>query len=150
MYGLRLVFALTIRQPWAWLVVNGHKDVENRPWRTSHRGPLAIHAASRAMDDDADVRAWVLDRFGIEIPAELPRSSVVGVANVIDVVTASSSPWFFGPFGFVLRDARPCEPLHASGRLGLFRLPPVIHRRLASNTTGRARPRSARAPGRRT
>ena len=29
--------AISIRQPWAWLVVNGHKDVENRTWRTKHR-----------------------------------------------------------------------------------------------------------------
>jgi hypothetical protein len=35
---------LSIRQPWAWLIVNGHKPVENRDWATSFRGPVLIHA----------------------------------------------------------------------------------------------------------
>ena len=30
---------LSVRQPWAWLIVAGHKDIENRKWRTSYRGP---------------------------------------------------------------------------------------------------------------
>jgi len=30
--------ALSILQPWAWLVVNGHKDIENRTWGTGFRG----------------------------------------------------------------------------------------------------------------
>ena len=42
--------ALSIKQPWAWLIVNGFKDVENRTWRTKYRGPLLIHA-SKAKDE---------------------------------------------------------------------------------------------------
>lgn len=38
---------LTVRQPWAWLLVNGHKDIENRSWPTKYRGPLLIHAAQQ-------------------------------------------------------------------------------------------------------
>ena len=30
--------ALSIRQPWAWLIVNGYKDIENRDWKTHYRG----------------------------------------------------------------------------------------------------------------
>ncbi len=40
--------ALSLRQPWAWLVVSGHKDVENRVWRAAYRGPLLIHAGKAA------------------------------------------------------------------------------------------------------
>ncbi len=36
--------ALTISQPYASLIADGHKWVENRTWDTSYRGPLAIHA----------------------------------------------------------------------------------------------------------
>ena len=32
--------ALTIKQPWASLIVHGIKDIENRTWRTDYRGPL--------------------------------------------------------------------------------------------------------------
>ena len=41
------VKALSIQQPWAWLIVNGHKDIENRDWRTNFRGPVAIHAGKK-------------------------------------------------------------------------------------------------------
>jgi hypothetical protein len=44
--------ALTIRQPWAWLIVHGHKDLENRTWCTSYRGPLLIHAAGTMAPGD--------------------------------------------------------------------------------------------------
>jgi ASCH domain len=37
---------LTVRQPWAWAIIHGGKDVENRSWRTKYRGPLLIHAGS--------------------------------------------------------------------------------------------------------
>src|SRR5690349_14501124 len=39
--------ALSIRQPWAWLIVNGHKPVENRSWPTKYTGKLLIHAGQR-------------------------------------------------------------------------------------------------------
>jgi len=43
-----VIKALTIRQPWAFAILNLGKDVENRSWRTRHRGPLLIHAAARS------------------------------------------------------------------------------------------------------
>ncbi|WP_206002040.1 ASCH domain-containing protein [Paraburkholderia aromaticivorans] len=39
--------ALSIRQPWAWLIVKGHKDIENRTWSTRFRGRVLIHAGAR-------------------------------------------------------------------------------------------------------
>ena len=32
--------ALSIRQPWSWLILHGGKDIENRSWRTNVRGPV--------------------------------------------------------------------------------------------------------------
>ena len=37
---------IVVRQPWAWLIVNGFKDIENRSWKTRHRGPLLIQASA--------------------------------------------------------------------------------------------------------
>ena len=37
---------IVIRQPWAWLIVNGHKHIENRTWPTRHRGTLLIQGAA--------------------------------------------------------------------------------------------------------
>ena len=44
--------ALTVKHPWAWAIIHGGKDVENRPRPTKYRGLLHIHAG-KAMDFDA-------------------------------------------------------------------------------------------------
>jgi hypothetical protein len=49
--------ALSIRQPWAWLIVHGVKDVENRTWRTNFRGRFLVHAGMR-FDEDGHRRIW--------------------------------------------------------------------------------------------
>lgn len=38
--------ALTVKNPWAWLIAQGIKDIENRTWRTNFRGRVLIHAAA--------------------------------------------------------------------------------------------------------
>lgn len=38
---------LSIQQPWASLIVQGHKKIETRTWATKYRGPLLIHAAQK-------------------------------------------------------------------------------------------------------
>ena len=46
--------ALSVRQPWAWALLFGGKDVENRTWSTRHRGRIWIHASKREIADDVD------------------------------------------------------------------------------------------------
>jgi hypothetical protein len=38
--------ALTIKNPWAHLIISGVKDIENRTWKTSYRGKLWIHVGN--------------------------------------------------------------------------------------------------------
>lgn len=112
--------ALSIRQPWAWLIVNGIKPVENRTWHTPMRGPILIHAGQQF---DTDGLAFVLERFP-ELRARLPGrfdlGGVVGAASLVDCVQQHPSPWFFGPFGFVLADARPLPFKACRGQLSFF------------------------------
>ncbi len=107
--------ALSIMQPWAWLIVAGHKDIENRTWSTRFRGRVLIHAGKRV---DGDARDW--DWPDIERPAAFDLGGIVGEADIVDCVTASASPWFGGPFGFVLRNARPLPFRPCRGMLGYF------------------------------
>jgi hypothetical protein len=112
---------LSIKQPWAWLIANGLKDIENRDWRypPKFRGPLLIHAGKRpTILDDRFIE--LCRRRRIMIPDDLPLGGIVGQAEIVDVVTASSSPWFFGPLGFVLRKARPLSFMPYKGQLGFF------------------------------
>lgn len=44
--------ALSVRQPWAWLIVNGYKDIENRDWSTQQRGRIWIHTGVHRVTKD--------------------------------------------------------------------------------------------------
>jgi len=117
--------ALSIRQPWAWLIVNGFKPVENRDWPTRLRGRFLIHA-SKGMTrmEYADTREFA-EGLGVTIPAfdELERGGIVGAATLNDCVTEDDSPWFFGDYGFVLDSAQPLTFIPFKGQLGFFEIP---------------------------
>lgn len=123
--------ALSIRQPWAWLILNGGKDVENRTWKTAFTGPCLIHAAkgfTRREFEEACAFAR-LAGFRGEIPdlGEIERGGIVGIAEIVECVGPFSkywqrrSPWFVGPFAFCLRDVRPLPFTPCAGALGFFR-----------------------------
>lgn len=112
--------ALSIRQPWAWLIIQGYKDVENRTRKTNYRGPLLIHAGKR-YDIQAEqelVSQGVFDG----LTSVCQCGGIVGIANLVDCVTESDSPWFTGPHGLVLENARPVPFAALKGRLGLFQV----------------------------
>jgi hypothetical protein len=111
--------AIAIRQPFAWLIVHGYKDVENRTWATSHRGPLLVHASKTLHRAASEVVAYCHAQ-GIPLPEYVDVGGIVGITTVVDVVDSHSSQWFTGPLGWVLRDARPL-PFHPiRGRPGVW------------------------------
>src|SRR2546421_11293269 len=75
--------ALSLRQPWAWLVVNGYKDIENRSWRTNHRGPLLIHAGSSDRELTIDLKNHIKDKYGVALPETVETGGIVGVVGVV-------------------------------------------------------------------
>jgi ASCH domain len=109
---------LTIRQPWASLVISGIKTVENRSWNTNYRGELIIHAG---LGIDRDAPAFVVS-IGAELPEDLPAGTILGTVRLVDVVTDSDSPWAeAGKFHWVLADPKPwTEPVPAKGKLKLW------------------------------
>lgn len=126
--------AISIRQPWAWAIVHAGKDIENRDWATSRRGPICIHAAKGMTKGEyADAnrfiqravgvvdQAW-LDRWLGVTAAEflLDRGGIIGTAEIAGCVSASESPWFMGQYGFVLRNVKPVEFIPVKGSLGFF------------------------------
>lgn len=114
--------ALSIRQPWAWLIVHGFKPVENRDWPTRFRGNVLIHASKGMTRDEYDDARYLAEQQGITIPAphELERGGIVGQACITGCVDRSPSPWFFGKFGFELEDPKPLPFQPMKGRLGFF------------------------------
>lgn len=113
--------ALSIMQPWAWLIAAGHKDIENRGWSTFYRGEVLIHAGKRFDPDYLDEGPSLLwDWPDIQQPDTFDTGGIIGIAEIVDCVTSSPSPWFFGPFGFVIRNARPLPFRPCRGQLGFF------------------------------
>ena len=127
--------ALSVRQPWAWLIVNGHKDIENRTWATAFRGRVYVHAGVTldygALEGDPAYRVldgWIRSRLhpsdGAQWTMDFSTAwlgAIVGEVDIVDCVTRSASPWFEGPYGYIL--ANPvayAAPVPYRGRLGFF------------------------------
>ncbi|MCG7522238.1 hypothetical protein [Ruegeria sp. Ofav3-42] len=136
--------ALSIRQPWAWAIIFAGKEIENRPRRFHYRGPICLHASTAPLPPEEisynfcveDVLAWhrskaVPTREAKTQPptladltprlCDLQRGGIIGTAEIVDCIEASDSPWFFGPYGLVLRNVQPIPFIPVKGALGLFR-----------------------------
>jgi len=115
--------AISIRQPWAWLIIHGGKDIENRTWRTNVRGRVLIHAAKGMTKREYDEARLFAHRQGVILPprSQFERGGIVGSVEIVDCVEESASPWFFGPKGFVLRDPKPLPFRPCRGQLNFFK-----------------------------
>jgi len=138
--------ALSIRQPWAWLICAGIKDIENRRRHTKFRGRVYVHtgkvieikafellAEMYLMDKRGIIRIGkdVISRiieYGLPNRGMFATGAIIGEVDITDCVwsqneglSATKSPWFTGPYGWVLANpvvydkAIPCK-----GRQGFF------------------------------
>lgn len=119
--------ALSIRQPWAWAIIAGFKDVENRSTFAVTKGSMqprhiAVHAAKGMTVGEYEDAANFMAHLGVECPRpdDLVRGAVIGGVTVKAVVKSFQSRWFFGPRGLVLADAYQVDPIPATGALGYF------------------------------
>jgi hypothetical protein len=112
---------IVIRQPWAWLIVNGYKDIENRSWATKYRGPLLIQASARkpSKPELEDFLAYARKR-GVKLPKKFELGGIVGMAQIDDCVGKSQSKWFEGPIGWVLSKPKRLPFVAMRGQLNLF------------------------------
>lgn len=118
--------AISIRQPWAWLIVNGYKDIENRTWDTKYRGMVLIHASKGMTRHQYLLVNAICESMPsscrITLPPfeQLERGGIVGYVHITGTTRESASPWFFGPVGFQLTGAKPLPFLPMKGRLSFF------------------------------
>jgi len=142
--GASSVRALTIRQPWAELILRRRKPYELRGWSTKYRGPLIIHSAARV--DSAEALQLDLN------PDELVSGAFVGIAVLADVRKytkadhrilkrnrAETWGWSPGLFSWVLTNVRRLSPpVKAKGQLGLIKVSAPMLRRIARLSNARA------------
>ena len=125
---------LSVRQPWAWLICSGIKDVENRSWRTNYRGRLYIHAGKQFDWDAAPFLQFTgehhtanliyehfcpylrkltshLDEFG----------AIIGSVDLTGCIQNSRSIWaMHGLFHWEIRNAYLIKPIPLKGQLRIF------------------------------
>lgn len=85
---------LTVRQPWAWAIIHGGKDVENRVRNIAGdwRGKIAIHVGLQ-------VEGSPLDRRVAEAAGALSRAKSPAMQHVVSQIGMPDLPgWKVPPF----------------------------------------------------
>lgn len=151
---VRQLLALTLHRPWSLLMARGIKTIENRKWSPGPRLQagewFALHAG-KTWDPECIPTA---QRLGVPIEifksGNVHESAIVAVARFKRVVTESTDPWFWGPFGWVLDPIVELSPIACQGAQGLWVVPADVAAqvRAAFRLAREAVPRrSAGAPG---
>uniref|UniRef100_A0A6M3J308 Putative ASCH domain-containing protein n=1 Tax=viral metagenome TaxID=1070528 RepID=A0A6M3J308_9ZZZZ len=129
--------ALSIRQPWAWLICKGFKNIENRDWHI-HLPPLLnypakmkriyVHASTSKAEMTKGTLAWILKCLNNQQASELMLAyerltygAIIGEVDITGCTEKSDSPWFIGKYGFTLANPVLYErPIPCKGKLGFF------------------------------
>ncbi len=116
--------ALSLKQPWAELVVSGRKTIEIRKWNTHFRGKFLIHASKNTNKEREE-------EFGFQ---NLPTGCIVGKAILVEVKKYKTKVefdkdadkhfakgwWNEKAHGFILENAERLEPIPLKGKLNFF------------------------------
>jgi hypothetical protein len=129
-----LTKALSLKQPFAWLIANGYLLVDDRTWGTEYRGPVLIHASKGLYKEYYD---YLKSSTDIPLPAKdkLEYGGVVGIANLVlcsrpgelpEGISREQRAHFGGVhqeyFGFLFKQATPLAFMPCRGKLGIFEI----------------------------
>jgi hypothetical protein len=129
-----LTKALSLKQPFAWLIANGYLLVDDRTWGTPYRGTVLIHASKGLYKEYYD---YLKANTDIPLPTKdkLEYGGVVGIANLVLCCRPSNLPAnmsreqrsHFGGvphngFGFLFEQATPLLLMPCRGKLGMFEI----------------------------
>lgn len=98
--NMKSMKVITIKQPWASLIVSGLKNIENRTWKTNFRGRVLIHAAKTPVKEGwSALNKEQLDKvsghkdklYGSN--EDLPKGAIIGSVEIVDCVQNHPSLW---------------------------------------------------------
>lgn len=129
--------ALSVRQPWAWALIHGGKDVENRTWSTPYRGPLLIHAGKTPTTEEdwllvrerwrwtREYAPWLATAETIPHPhvaGAFAYGAIIGHVRLVRAERNYPSEWAAdGAWHWVVADPTPIDPpIPCRGQQGLF------------------------------
>ena len=141
---------ITIKQPWAKLIVDGVKNIENRTWKTKFRGRVLIHAAKAKYENtfdllsEAQFSSLSRDQY-LEAYNGLEYSSIIGSVEIVDCVVNHPSVWAEKSYHYKSNESNPdCdddiiiynwvlanpikfpEPIPAKGKLSFWDYPNIL------------------------
>ena len=132
------MYCLTLKHPYPFAVCFLNKTIENRRWRPPlaavgqplliHGGIVPRHPSERLAALETARELVAVHRPDMDIDDLEGRvfacTGIVAAARLEKCVVSSASPWFHGPFGWVLGDVTPfAEPIPCLGKQGLWELP---------------------------
>lgn len=110
--------ALSIRQPWASLILEGQKTLEIRTWKTPFRGKFVLCAALAVKKDRGG------DRY---LRHDMPKGVTLAICELLDVRPAVPKDAekacvvpLPGEFAWEIRVIEKIEPTLVKGRLGFW------------------------------
>jgi hypothetical protein len=137
--------AITVSQPWAWLLAAGIKTHETRSWATNQCGMFVIHASKRtkfsdeAFDDLFYELPELFTEHGVTEPDDLAYGSAVGTATLVAChrterrITGVSlqetdlGDWTPGRFAWEFTGAYLLpEPIPYRGQQGIWEFPETV------------------------
>ncbi len=125
---------LTVKNPWAYLICTGIKDVENRSRQTNYRGKILIHSSKSIDPNHKHIPAMLSPLRWNKIPlinsaiiiAEMyDNSCIIGEVEIVDCIKNSTSIWAdSGQWHWILKNPimydKPIENI--KGQLGIWNL----------------------------
>lgn len=90
--------ALSVKQPYAYLICKGIKDIENRTWSTKYRGRIYIHACAKSAKEPymifTDEQSEAIDHIVMDICESYEcTSAIIGHVDIVDCVINHQSIW---------------------------------------------------------
>jgi hypothetical protein len=126
---------LSVKNPWAYLIMHHGKDIENRTYKTNFRGEVLIHASlkSACFEDYASIMPEHFqynDLMTMLTRAEPTNGCILGSIRIVDCVQDSQSGWAEpGLWHWVLENPTLLpEPIPAKGMLGFWQYIPLCKR----------------------
>ena len=147
--------AISIKQPWASLIANGIKDIENRTWATKYRGKILIHASAISVKTlegtiftDEQWKEMGEEMIGNMILNNFPKSAIIGEVDIVDCVINHESIWAekseFQCCGiFPTNDCNPCGHFKSEKSKGIKQIynwvlaNPVLYEKPILNVKGK-------------
>lgn len=128
--------AISIKQPWADLIIENIKDIEIRTWNTKHRGLIAIHTGSK-FDNDGLKYLQQKKYYKNKTEKDFLKGYIIGYAYLYDTIEFrdkkhfkqyqdrhhNNPDWFTGSEkGFILIDITKTFPMKQKGKLNIYKL----------------------------